>query len=56
MIMSYDFIFNAAETAGIIGIITVNISIYLKLSDRVDRISQRIDNLYEKLLGGLREK
>ena len=56
MIMSYDFIFNAAETAGIIGIIAVNINIYLKLSDRVDRISQRIDNLYEKLLGGLREK
>ncbi len=54
--MSYDLIFNITEISGVIGIIAINVSIYLKLSDRVDRISERLDKLYDKLLNGLREK
>ena len=48
--MSYDFIFNAVEVSGLIGIIGIEIALYVNSTGRLDRMEERIDSLYNEFI------
>lgn len=48
--MSYDFIFNVVEVSGLIGIIGIEIALYVNSTGRLDRMEERIDSLYNQFI------
>ena len=47
--MGYDLIFNYAELGGIIATMGIMVSVFLSNSRRLDRVEERLDNMYNIL-------
>lgn len=54
--MSYDFIFNVVEVSGLIGIIGIEIALYVNSTGRLDRMEERIDSLYNQFINMFKKK
>ena len=48
--MSYDLIFNITEITALIGVIGIEIALYVNSTERLDRMEERIDNLYNQFI------
>jgi hypothetical protein len=48
--MSYDLIFNITEVTALIGVLGIEIALYVNSTGRLDRMEERIDSLYNQFI------
>ena len=53
--MAYDLIWNITEITGIIGIVALNVTVYINIQNRLDRVGERIDGIDNKIINLYRE-
>ena len=54
--MSYDLIFNITEVTALIGVLGIEIALYVNSTGRLDRMEERIDSLYNQFISMFKKR
>ena len=54
--MSYDLIFNITEVTALIGVLGIEIALYVNSTGRLDRMEERIDSLYNEFINMFKKR
>ena len=54
--MSYDLIFNITEVTALIGVLGIEIALYVNSTGRLDRMEERIDGLYNEFINMFKKR